>query len=406
MDERMDLFTRALGLGEPWRVVAVDFDEAARSLELHLDFPVGARFACPRCGGLCPVHDTALRRWRHLDFFQHEAHLCAPAPRVRCPEDGVLTVEVAWARAGSGFTLLFEALVMTLASEMPVAAIAGLVGEHDTRLWRVIGHYVEAARAREDWSPVSRVGLDETSFRRGQDYVSVFADLDRRRVVYAIEGRDAPVVAGFVAELEVHGGHPGQILEVCMDMSVAYQDGVATYLPDACVTFDRFHLVKLLGEAVDEVRRQERAEHAASLRGSRYLWLKRPENLTPRQRIRLNALLAEPLRTVRAYRLRLAFDQIFDLPPEAAPAALERWRRRAMRSRLEPLRRFARTVAQHQVGILRWWTTKISNGLLEGLHSLVQAAKRRARGYRTTKNYITMIYLVAGKLDLPTIHTK
>ena len=161
-------------------------------MELHLDFPVGARFACPRCGGLCPVHDTALRRWRHLDFFQHEAHLSAPAPRVRCPEDGVLTVEVAWARAGSGFTLLFEALVMTLASEMPVAAIAGLVGEHDTRLWRVIGHYVEAARAREDWSPVSRVGLDETSFRRGQDYVSVFADLDRRRVVYAIEGETPP----------------------------------------------------------------------------------------------------------------------------------------------------------------------------------------------------------------------
>lgn len=406
MGSQLELFTRALGLAGPWRVVGIDFDEAERRLELRLDFPAGARFACPDCGEPSPVHDTAERRWRHLDFFQHEAYLIAPAPRVRCSDGRVRTVEVPWARAGSGFTLLFEALVMTLACEMPVRAMATLVGEHDTRLWRVIHHYVARARSGEDWSRISRVGVDETSFRRGQDYVSVFADLDERRVVYAIPGRDAPVVAGFAAELAAHGGAPGQVAEVCMDMSAAYREGVAKHLPDAQVTFDRFHLVKLLGEAVDRVRRQERAEQADLLRGSRYLWLRRPATLTARQRQRLDVLLGEPLRTVRAYRWRLAFDQVFDLPPEAAPAALERWRRGAIRSRLDPIKRFARTVADHRDGILRWWTTRISNGLLEGLHSLVQAAKRRARGYRSTTNYIAMIYLVAGKLNLPSIHTR
>jgi transposase len=406
MDAQLDLFTRALGLAAPWQVVGVDFNESERRLELRLDFPRGARFPCPESGEPSPVHDSAERTWRHLDFFQHQAYLVAPVPRVRCPDGRVLTVEVPWARPGSGFTLLFEALVMTLAREMPVRAMASLVGEHDTRLWRVIHHYVDTAWAAEDWSSLTRIGLDETSFRRGQDYVSVFADLDRRRVVYAIEGRDAPVVAGFAAELHAHGGQPEQVREVCQDMSAAYREGVAEHLPEAQITFDRFHLAKLMGEAVDQVRRAERADKAGLLRGSRYLWLRRPETLSARQRERLDGLLDAPLRTVRAYRWRLAFDAIFDLPPAAAPAALSRWQRGALRSGLEPIKRFARTVAEHRPGILRWWTTKISNGLLEGLHSLVQAAKRRARGYRSTENYIAMIYLVAGKLELPSVHTR
>lgn len=406
MDAQLDLFTRALGLAAPWQVVSVDFNEAERRLELRLDFPRGARFACPESGEPSPVHDTAERTWRHLDFFQHQAYLVAPVPRLRCPDGRVRTVEVPWARPGSGFTLLFEALVMTLAAEMPVRAMAKLVGEHDTRLWRVVHHYVDEAWAGEDWSAIRRVGIDETSFRRGQDYVSVFADLDRRRVVYAIEGRDAPVVAGFAAELHAHGGDPEQVGEVCQDMSAAYREGVAEHLPEAQITFDRFHLAKLMGEAVDQVRRAERTDKAGLLRGSRYLWLRRPETLSARQRERLDGLLDAPLRTVRAYRWRLAFDAIFDLPAAAAPAALSRFERGAVRSGLEPIARFARTVAEHRPGILRWWTSKISNGLLEGLHSLVQAAKRRARGYRSTENYIAMIYLVAGKLELPSIHTR
>lgn len=402
----LDLFQAALGLAEPWQVTGAHFDPDERRLELTIDFAPGARFVCPQCGrGGCPVHDTTDKTWRHLDFFQHQAFLRARVPRVRCAEHGVHLVAVPWARPGAGFTLLFEALVMTLAAEMPIAALAALVDEHDTRIWRIVHHYIDAAVDVDDWSTLTRLGLDETSFRRGQDYVSVFADLDRRCVVYAIEGRDAPVVAGFAAELRAHNGRPAQVAEACIDMSAAYREGVAEHLPGAQITFDRFHLVKLLGEAVDQVRRAERADHRELLARSRYLWLRRPETLSVRQRERLDELLGERLQTARAYRWRLAFDAIFDLPAPAAPEALARWQRGAVRSRLGPIVRFARTVAQHRAGILRWWTTRISNGLLEGLHSLVQAAKRRARGYRSTENYIAMIYLVAGKLDLPSAHT-
>jgi transposase len=184
-----DLFQQALGLREPWSVVGVNFDGEARRLELVLDFAKGARFACPECERPdCAVHDTEQKTWRHLDFFQHQAFLTARVPRVRCPEHGVHLVKVAWARPGSGFTLLFEALTMALCQQMPIRAVAALVGEHDTRVWRIVHHYVERALAEQDLSGVERVGVDDTSFRRGQSYVTLFADLDERRCVFATPG--------------------------------------------------------------------------------------------------------------------------------------------------------------------------------------------------------------------------
>lgn len=405
MGEERELFERALGLGEPWRVEGIDFNEEKTRLEVRIGFTRGMRFECPLCGAPSPVHDTTDKRWRHLDFFQHEAYLVARVPRVACGEHGVRQVTVPWARAGSGFTLLFEALVMTLAREMPVRAMAGLVRENDTRLWRVIHHYVEAARQDLDMSTVTRVAIDETSFRRGQDYVTLFCDLDKKRVIFVTDGRDKKTVATFARDLTAHGGEPKKVTDVCQDMSEAYLAGVCENLENAEITFDRFHLAKLLSEAIDAVRREERRTEDDLLRRTRYLWLTRPENLTVRQKERLEALLPERLKTVRAYRWRLSFDQIFELPPPEAEAALARWVKGVMRSRLEPLKKFARTLREHWHGVVRWWQSRISNGLLEGLHSLVQAAKRRARGYRSTRNYIAMIYLVVGKLDLPRTHT-
>jgi transposase len=402
----VDLFQAALGFGAPWRVVESSFDPAARRLELRLDFEKGARFACPECGrGECPVHDTSEKTWRHLDFFEHRAYLTARVPRVTCPEHGTLQAAVPWARPGSGFTLLFEALVMALAREMPVRALAGLVGEHDTRVWRVVHHYVETAREREDLSRVTRVGADETSFRRGQDYVTLFADLDERRVVFATPGRDAATYERFAADLEQHGASPGQVEQVSQDMSEAFLKGALEQLPNAEITFDRYHVKAKLSEAVDRVRREEAREQRELLTRTRYLWLRRPATLTDRQRDWLDELLAQPLRTAEAYRLMLRFDAAYELDREAAEPYLRAWQQAARDSGLQPLADFADMLSEYWLGITQWWTSKISNGLLEGLNSLIQAAKRRARGYRSTRNYIAMIYLTAGKLQIAT-HTK
>ena len=164
----IDLFQLALGLVPPWMVADAKFDADKKRLDIEIDFKTGGRFACPECGKHdCPVHDTVKKTWRHLNFFQHEAFLHARVARIDCPDCGVRLVNVPWARPGSGFTLLFEAFVMTLVKDMPVAAAARLVGEHDTRLWRVVLHYVETAVARMDLSELRRVAIDETAAKRG-----------------------------------------------------------------------------------------------------------------------------------------------------------------------------------------------------------------------------------------------
>ena len=174
----LDLFQRDLGLEKPWEVVDVGFDAEQKRLDLRIDFAKGVKFPCPECGREgCSVHDTEQHTWRHMNFFEHEAYLHARVPRVKCPEHGVKQVQVPWARPRSDFTLLFEALVMALVAEMPVKPVAGLVGEEDKRIWRIVHHYVDQAVEAQDLAGMEELGIDDTSFRRGQSYVSVFADI-------------------------------------------------------------------------------------------------------------------------------------------------------------------------------------------------------------------------------------
>lgn len=396
-----ELLQLALGLMPPWLVVASRFDASARRLDIDVSFPKGSRFACPDCGAAdCPAYDTKEMTWRHLNFFQHEAYLHARVPRVTCETCGVKRVAVPWAREGSGFTLLFEALVMAMMKVMPVAAVARLVGEHDTKLWRVLHHYVEEARSRADHSAVTRVAFDETAARRGHDYVSLFVDLDGPRVLFVTDGKDAATVEKFAADLAEHGGAAENVTEVCIDMSPAFIKGTAAHLPEANITFDKFHAVKIVNDAVDQVRRAEQKTRP-ELKKSRYVWLKNKDNLTTSQRDILGGLSGLNLKTARAYQIRLTFQDFYTQPSrEAAEAFLKRWYFWATHSRLTPIAEAARTIKRHWDGILRWFDSKIANGLIEGINSLVQAAKAKARGYRSTRNLKAIIYMIAGKLDL------
>jgi len=399
-----ELFRMALGLAEPWRVAEATFSEERGRLDLRLEFPRGGRFACSSCGrGGCPVHDTEERTWRHLNFFEHEAYLAARQPRIRCPECGVKTVEVPWARPGAGFTLLMEAYILALAQGgMTAARIGRLVGEHDTLIWRVLRHYTEEARARADFSEVSTVGVDETSRAKGHSYVAVFMDLepDRRRVLFVTPGKDAATVEAFAKDLEAHGGEPARIRRICMDMSAAFRKGAGEHLPEAEITFDPFHVAQLAGNAVDEVRRAERRERP-ELKGTRYLWLTNEWNQSDRQREAWADLPHRNLKTARAWRLKTALQDIF-VPESRAEGEemLRQWCAWAQRSRLAPMVAVARTLRRHWDGVLSWFDSRISNGVLEAINGLIQAIKRRARGFRNVDYLITMIYLHLGKLDL------
>ena len=401
-----ELLQIALGLAPPWQVSAAEFDPDQKRLDIRLDFPKGSTFTCPTCGQVgLKAYDTIEKTWRHLNFFQHEAHLTARVARINCDQCGTRLVDVPWARAGSGFTLLFEAMIMVLAKAMPVKTIAAFVNEHDTRLWRILHHYVDDARKGADHSQVRQVGVDETSRRRGHNYVSLFVDLEESRVLFATGGKDASTVKRFKQDLIEHGGDPSAIEEMCCDMSPAFISGVEKQFPEAHLTFDKFHVIKILNDAVDQVRREE-IKDRPELKGSRYIWLKNQPNLKVPQMDLLEQLTIKKLnlKTSRAYHIKLNFQELYQQPVEFAETYLKKWYFWATHSRLEPIINAAYTIKNHWDGVLRWFKSKINNGVLEGINSMIQAAKARARGYRTERNLITMIYLIAGKLkfDLPT----
>ena len=415
MDSQMQqLFSMALGLTPPWTVTRIEFIEADQQLDLWLDFPPGSGFPCPDCQRPgCKVHDTEERTWRHLDFFQHKTFLHARRPRIKCPEHGVKTAALPWTRAGSGFTLLMESyIVLLMQSGMTAAQVGRLIDEHDTRVWRILEHYVQEARRRADFSAVRAVGMDETSRRRGHVYVTLFADADRHRVMFATDGKDAGTVRAFREDLEAHGGQASQIEEACLDMSGAFKKGLQDEFPEAAQTFDNFHLMKLLNKAVDEVRRREQATRP-ELKRTRYVWLKNDWNRTEKQAEIFAQLRDSNLATAKATHIKTVFQDIFACEDrETAAVALKRWYFWATHSRIKPIIKAAKTIKAHWDGVLRWFESRLSNGLMEGINSLVQAAKARSRGFRSSRYFITMIYLIAGKLELRlpplrlTTHTK
>lgn len=407
--ETHDLFALALGMKEPWYVASIEFSPDQRELVIGLDFRRGGTFPCPECGSAeCKAYDSEERRWRHLNFFQYKTTLRARVPRVDCGKCGKRMVEVPWSRSGSGFTLLFEALILAMAPHMPMAAVARLVREHDTRLWRVVRHYVDKARAERDDSKVCRVGIDETASRRGHNYISLFVDLDGPAVLFGTEGKDAATVAAFAADLKAHGGNPEKVTEVCQDMSAAFIKGVTESLPNASITFDKFHVKKIITDAVDQTRRAERDDFP-ELKGMRYALLRNEETMSDEQLEFVSSILMRKstMKTARAVHLRLTFDELYALrSPRAARRHLTRWCNWAVRSRIPAMIDAGKTIRRHFEGVLRWFTSHITNGILEGINSLVQAAKAKARGYRSTRNLITMTYLIAGRLQLNQTHLR
>lgn len=407
------LFGMALGITPPWEVTEVVFSQEAKRLEITIGFQRGATFACPVCGASAPVHDTAEKEWRHLNFFQYEAYLHAKVPRVKCPNQGcgVKQVTVPWARAGSGFTLLFEALVMTMARDLPVKVMGRLFAVTDTRLWRVIRSYVEMARATEDYSDVKRIGMDETFAKRGpknERFVTFFFDLNKRRLLFGTRGKDNETVKAFVTDFKAHGGDPEQITDAAIDMSKAFIKGVKEQLPNAMVTFDPFHVIKLMNDKLAKIRAEEARLFPAILKSSRYLFLKNPENLSSEEEQRLNAIIgSQNLKSTEAYLHKLNLQNVYFAESRTeAERLLTQWFRRAAKSTLQLIRNMAETVKEHWDGILSHFESTLTSGFLEGINSLIQSAKTRARGYRNPDNLIAIAYIIAGKLKFDGLHSQ
>jgi transposase len=404
------LFEAALGLGKPWYVTTIDFDQKQRTLTIGIDFEAGARFAAPGLSGRHPVHDTQIKRYRHLNFFQHECLLDVRVPRVKLPDGRVVVAELDWAGKLSGFTLLFEALLFLMCREMPFAAVARIVNVSPYRVQALCQKYVELAEAQADLSDLSAVAIDETSYRRGHCYVTLAADAaaepERRRVVFVTEGREAAAIEKLAQHLRERGAFPEQIVEASIDMSPAYIAGVSAHLPNARITFDKFHVIAHASSAIDQTRRAEQKTDP-SLKGMRWLLLKDTAKLNNEQLAALHDLLAnvETKRTARAWQQREQLRRILDCrQPNVMRRALQGWCTNVMRSRVEPMKQVVRMIRNHFEGVVAWARSRQTNGFLEALNGLFQAAKRRARGYVRFETIRTVIFLIAGKLDYSNVN--
>lgn len=401
------IFGKALGIEKPWFVTDVDFDAKAKRLDIQIDFIKGSTFLFEQDGiiGQYKAYDTIDKEWRHLNFFEHECYLKARVPRIKTPDNKTHLVLPAWSGLQNGFTLLFEALILQLSKGMPVHQVCQLVGISDHKVWSILDKYTEKTRDLNDYSKVTKIGMDETSIAKGHDYVSLFVDLEKKKTIFVAEGKDSATVKAFTEDLVKHQGDINNVTDVSCDMSPAFIKGVKENLPTAKITFDKFHILKLINEALDDVRRAEAMKNPL-LKGSRYIFLKNEKNLTQVQRNKKEELKLSTLniKLFRALGLRETFQQIYVATTEIEfEGLLKKWYFWATHSQLEPMKKVAKTIKKHWDGIIQWKKSQINNGILEGLNSVVQAAKRRARGYKF-KHFKTIVYLITGGLDFSKVN--
>jgi transposase len=394
------LFQATLGLKAPWFVSEVKLDKVAKKLDIFIDFERGARFPCPECQTLCDIHDTNQRTWRHLNFFEYETYLHARVPRTKCPGHGVKQVELPWARPNSGFTLHIEAMVLALSDEMSVAGIAGYMNVNEDSIWRILQYYVNEARKNVDLSQVDQIAIDEFSVAKGHSYVTFFYDLRGRRVIHIAEGKGKESFASFVQAVKGRLD-PSKIKLVCLDLSPAFIGGCRETFPDAIMVFDHFHVIKLLNDAINRIRIEE-ARKNWSLKKTKFLWLKNPDNLTDKQKLKFVHVKDLDCKTAKGYQFKLAIQRVWELEPAQAKEYLKKWIDWAERCNLPEMSKLAKSIRNHLEGIIESVRQKVTSGYAEGLNNKIRTAFRRAYGFKAREYRDTMIYLIAGGLSLPT----
>lgn len=406
------LYAAILGVVEPWKVTEVRTELDKGQIVVHVDMPVGASPTCAKCGKAGPRHDHRERRWRHLPTCQYQTILEVNVPRVRCEEHGVLQVNVPWAEENSAFTALMEALVISWLKEASIAAVAELMDLSWDQVDGIMQRAVRRGLSRRENTVLRRIGVDETSFQKRHEYVTVVTDLDSSRVLYVADDRKAKSLQGFFDQYE-----PAELLcieVVAMDMWQPYLATVRAnvWRAEDKICFDKFHVAKHLGDGVDKVRRQEQrqlvADGDATLTGSKYSWLQNPERMTSKASAVLDRLKNMALKTARAWALKEHAMCLWGYATRGwARTAWRGWAAWAMRSRLEPMKRVARMVREHLDGIVNAIVLKATNAASESVNSRIQRVKRMACGFRNRERFRNAIYFHLGGLDMsPATHTR
>lgn len=400
-----DLYGRILGIEQRWRVSGVELRLEDGEVEVSVEHGGEGKLPCPECGSPSSRYDTRARRWRHLDTCQYRTILRAEVPRVECSEHGVKTVRVPWSEPGSSFTALFEALVIDWLRAANTSAVADLLGLSWDQVDGVMQRAVRRGLARRELDVPEHLGVDETSFQKRHEYVTLVADTAQGVVQHVADGRGKGALAGYYESFSVE--ELEGIRSVAMDMWGPYIAATVGAVPggEDKIAFDKFHVAMHLGAAVDRVRREEnrvlRDQGDETLKGTKHLWLYHPENLPQHRAPQFDALVGKALKTSRAWILKeLAMEMWECSDRESAQEIFRAWYSWAIRSRLAPIKRVARMLKRHLHGVLNAIVARVTNARIEGLNTMIQWLKRSARGFRNRDRFRNAIYFHLGGLDL------
>ena len=393
------------GLTEPWYIDRAIFDAEEMAVRIYVGIRKSANIACPLCGGAAKRYgyEKNERVWRHGDCLFYRCYVHCRRPKVLCSDSGTKQINAPYERKNSRFTLLFEGFSMLILGDAPIAKAAMWLRCDEKSLTKILRYWVNKAVDEMDLSEIARLAIDETSFKRGHRYVTLVIDAAKRQVIDVEEGRGKETVELFADKLSAKGGNRGNVTAVTSDMSKTYLPAIEENFPNAENIIDKFHVKKVLIDALDDVRKTEQktvSDRRDLFRGRR-LFMILEAKLSGEQAAKLAEMSKRYPQTGRAYRIVAGLDDFYAsrTTEEAVIAfdSLYSWMRRC---RLKPMKDAAETLMRHKGKILAYFKNRLTNAICEGINSMVQAAKRKARGFHTFEGYAAMIYLVAGKLDL------
>jgi len=402
----IELYTQVLGVKSPWMIRGVQLDLKQRTVTISVSYDKSVPVACPVCGGQAAIYDHQKRRWRHLDTCQLRTIIECEVPRASCQDHGVKQLPVAWAEANGRFTALFEALVISWLKEASISGVAELLHLSWDEVAGIQERAVNRGLKRRRKQPLRQIGIDETSFQKRHEYVTVILDRSRDVVVDVLDDRKAETLEGWLRDRPA--AHLASVESVTMDMWDPFIKAVQDCIPEAGkkICFDRYHVAQHFGKALDKVRAQEhrwflQTEGASPLNGTKYEWQRNSGRTDNRGRREFMALSRMNLKTARAWAIKETAAQLWHYryrsAAERAWGELLGW---IARCRLEPVKRVGRMVREYLWGIVNAIIAGVSNAMAEAKNARIQRIKNMACGYRNRKRFRMAILFHLGGLNL------
>lgn len=400
-----EMLSGSLNIKEPWYISKVEFEKEKMTAHIFVEVRKGIAICCPLCGGETKRfgYEKKERKWRHADCLFYPSYIHCRRPKVRCDSCGVQQISAPYERKNSRFTLLFEGYAMMIVPDMPVSKAARLLRCDEKSLHNIMEYWVNKAVEKLNFTNVTSLAIDETSFKKGHKYVTLIIDANTRTVIDVQEGKDKQTIYNFAKTLEEKQGSCDKIESITSDMSTSFLPAIEEKFPKAESVVDKFHVKQLFHKALDKVRKDEQkvVGDKKTLFQGRRLFMIPESKMTDEQKNKLLVMSKNYPKTGKAYQIIAALDDFYACESiEDAQICFKKlfsWMRRC---RLEPMKKVAETFLKHKNKIMAYFTNRLTNAICEGINSLVQTAKRKARGFHTFESYKTMIFLVAGKLNL------